>query len=123
MTNGAVVVLGACGRNFAAGMSGGLAYVFDERNDFTQKRCNTASVDLDPLEAEDEEFLRRLISKHMVLTGSSRARWILQHWADTLPRFVKVFPHEYKRVLQKNKPEPSLIVHQEAPFAAEVQHG
>lgn len=123
MTNGTVVVLGACGRNFAAGMSGGIAYVFDERDDFTQKRCNTASVDLDPLETEDEEFLRRLISRHMVLTGSSRARWILQHWADTLPRFVKVFPHEYKRVLRKVEAAPPLIVHQPTPVAAEVQHG
>ena len=123
MTNGTVVVLGGCGRNFAAGMSGGLAYVFDEKNDFTQERCNLASVDLDPLESEDEELLRRLISKHMVLTGSSRARWILQHWAETLPRFVKVFPHEYKRVLQKNQPAPPLIVPIEPVIAAEVQHG
>jgi glutamate synthase domain-containing protein 3 len=123
MTNGTVVVLGACGRNFAAGMSGGTAYVFDEKNDFTQKRCNTASVDLDPLETEDEELLRRLISKHMVLTGSSRARWILQHWSETLPRFVKVFPHEYKRVLAKNATAPPLVVTEQNAVAAEAQHG
>ena len=123
MTNGTVVVLGACGRNFAAGMSGGLAYVFDEKNDFTQKRCNVASVDLDPLESEDEEMLRRLVSKHMVLTGSSRARWILQHWGETLPRFVKVFPHEYKRVLAKQAVSLPVIVNQQNAVAAEVQHG
>ena len=123
MTNGTVVVLGACGRNFAAGMSGGIAYVFDEKSDFIQKRCNTASVDLDPLEAEDEDLLRRLVSRHMVLTGSSRARWILQHWAETLPRFVKVFPHEYKRVLSKQSVAPPLAVREEVAVAAEVQHG
>jgi glutamate synthase domain-containing protein 2/glutamate synthase domain-containing protein 3 len=123
MTNGTVVVLGACGRNFAAGMSGGIAYVFDEKNDFTQKRCNTASVDLDPLESEDEELLRRLISKHMVLTGSSRARWILQHWSETLPRFVKVFPQEYKRVLSKSATASPLVVTEQNAVAAGVQHG
>jgi glutamate synthase domain-containing protein 2/glutamate synthase domain-containing protein 1/glutamate synthase domain-containing protein 3 len=123
MTNGTVVVLGACGRNFAAGMSGGLAYVFDEKNDFTHKRCNVASVDLDPLESEDEELLHRLISKHMVLTGSSRAQWILQHWGETLSRFVKVFPHEYKRVLRKNVSVPTLVLHEPPAVTAEVQRG
>jgi glutamate synthase domain-containing protein 2/glutamate synthase domain-containing protein 3 len=124
MTNGTVVVLGACGRNFAAGMSGGVAYVFDEKNDFTQKRCNLATVDLDPLESEDEALLRRLISKHMVLTGSSRARWILQHWGETVSRFVKVFPHEYKRVLKSTPTLPKLVVvPEQSALAAEVQHG
>ena len=123
MTNGTVVVLGACGRNFAAGMSGGLAYVYDEKSDFTQKRCNTASVDLDPLEVEDEELLRRLVSKHMALTGSSRARWILQHWSEALPRFVKVFPHEYKRVLATNRVAPSAAINHQDAVAAGVQHG
>jgi glutamate synthase domain-containing protein 3 len=123
MTNGTVVVLGACGRNFAAGMSGGIAYVFDEKNDFVQKRCNTASVDLDPFEAEDEELLRHLVSRHMVLTGSSRARWILQHWAETLPRFVKVFPHEYKRVLTKRTVTAALTLPETVPVATGVHHG
>jgi glutamate synthase domain-containing protein 2/glutamate synthase domain-containing protein 1/glutamate synthase domain-containing protein 3 len=123
MTNGTVIVLGACGRNFAAGMSGGIAYVYDEYNDFTRERCNLASVDLDPLESEDEELLRRLISKHMVLTGSSRARWILQHWAEVLPRFVKVFPHEFKRVLKKPQPTSLPILVTPAAVSAEVQHG
>ena len=123
MTNGTVVVLGACGRNFAAGMSGGLAYVYDEKNDFTQKRCNLASVDLDPLDVDDEELLRKLISKHMVLTGSSRARWVLQYWSEVLPHFVKVFPHEYKRVLQKADVAPPLTIRQARAVGAEVQHG
>ncbi len=123
MTNGTVVVLGACGRNFAAGMSGGLAYVFDEKNDFSQERCNLATVDLDPLESEDEDFLRRLVSKHMVLTGSSRARWILQHWGEVVSRFVKVFPHEYKRVLASRKAVPQFVVAGQNEVAAGVQHG
>ena len=123
MTNGTVVVLGSCGRNFAAGMSGGIAYVFDEKNDFSQKRCNPATVDLDPLENEDEELLRRLISKHMVLTGSSRARWLLQHWGEIVSRFVKVFPHEYKRALTSRKAVPQFIPAEQNAVATEVQHG
>ena len=82
MTNGTVVVLGACGRNFAAGMSGGIAYVFDDKNDFVQKRCNTASVISIRWRLRTNELLRRLVSRHMVLTGSSARRWILQHWAE-----------------------------------------
>ncbi|MGC2511033.1 MAG: glutamate synthase-related protein, partial [Acidobacteriaceae bacterium] len=77
MTNGRVVVLGACGRNFAAGMNGGIAYVYDERGDFAQKRCNPASVDLEPLIDEREiEELQTLITRHRDLTGSPRAGWI-----------------------------------------------
>src|SRR5438046_5306728 len=69
MTNGLVVVLGSCGRNFAAGMSGGVAYVFDERLDFTEKRCNRQSVDLEPvIEAQDEEVVQGLVERHYELT-------------------------------------------------------
>jgi glutamate synthase domain-containing protein 2/glutamate synthase domain-containing protein 1/glutamate synthase domain-containing protein 3 len=100
MTKGLAVVLGKCGRNFAAGMSGGIAYVFDEEDDFSRKRCNLAMVDLEPvIESNDVELLHRLIARHAELTGSLRARWILNHWAETQVRFIKVFPHEYKRVL------------------------
>ncbi len=100
MTNGMVAVLGACGRNFAAGMSGGIAYVFDELGDFTEKRCNLESVDIEPvLDAEDERILRDLVRRHALLTSSRRGQWILDHWRDALPRFIKVFPHEFKRVL------------------------
>jgi glutamate synthase (NADPH/NADH) large chain len=99
MTNGLVLVLGACGRNFAAGMSGGIAYIFDERLDFTAKRCNLASVDLEPvLEPQDTKILNNLIRRHLELTGSRRAKWILENWFELLPRFIKVFPHEFKRV-------------------------
>jgi glutamate synthase domain-containing protein 2/glutamate synthase domain-containing protein 1/glutamate synthase domain-containing protein 3 len=111
MTNGTVVVIGKTGRNFAAGMSGGYAYVYDERGDFPARRCNHSSVDLEPLVApEDVVRVRGLLERHRDLTGSPRAAWILEHWSDAQPRFIKVFPHEYKRVLGVAR-------------AAEVQHG
>ena len=100
MTNGTVIVLGKTGRNFGAGMSGGVAYVYDGRGDFAARRCNKVSVDLEPLAAEaDVERVRALLERHRDLTGSPRAAWVLEHWADAQPRFIKVFPHEYKRVL------------------------
>ena len=100
MTNGLVVVLGKAGRNFAAGMSGGIAYVLDEKGDFAEKRCNTAAVDLEAVASEEDvQLIYGLIGKHAALTGSPRAKWILENWEQMLPRFIKVFPHEYKRVL------------------------
>src|SRR5690349_18444938 len=100
MTKGLVVVLGRCGRNFAAGMSGGIAYVLDERGDFATKRCNPAGVDLEPVaESQDILTLTETIRRHVEATGSPRGKWVLENFADMLPRFVKVFPHEYKRVL------------------------
>ena len=99
MTKGLVVVLGRCGRNFAAGMSGGIAYVLDEPGDFAEKRCNTAAVDLEPVDG-DAALLRNLIERHFEFTGSPRAKWILENWSSMLPKFIKVFPHEYKRVLK-----------------------
>jgi glutamate synthase domain-containing protein 3 len=100
MTKGLVIVLGKCGRNFGAGMSGGIAFVLDEKGDFAEKRCNLAGVDLEPVaEAQDAVILRGLIAKHVEATGSPRGKWILENWAEMLPKFIKVFPHEYKRVL------------------------
>ena len=100
MTNGTVIVLGSTGRNFAAGMSGGVAYVYDDQGDFSTRRCNKVSVDLEPLvEDADVERVKALLERHRDFTGSPRAAWILEHWADAQPRFIKVFPHEYKRVL------------------------
>ncbi|MBZ5647402.1 MAG: glutamate synthase large subunit [Acidobacteriia bacterium] len=100
MTRGLVAVLGKCGRNFAAGMNGGIAYVLDERGDFAAKRCNLGSVDLEPvLDGPDVQTLRNLIARHVEMTGSPRGQWVLDNWDELLPRFVKVFPHEYKRVL------------------------
>ncbi len=99
MTRGVVAVLGTTGRNFAAGMTGGIAYVMDDTGEFAAARCNRGSVDLEPLaDPEDVSALRRLVTRHMDLTGSLRAHWILDHWETVLLKFVKVFPHEYKRV-------------------------
>ena len=115
MTGGTVVVLGRTGRNFAAGMSGGVAYVFDDDGQFA-RRCNTAMVSLNPVLAAaeqdaqvdraiwhkghaDETLLRGLIEAHYKYTGSLRARHILDHWAESRAKFVKVFPNEYKRAL------------------------
>jgi glutamate synthase domain-containing protein 3 len=101
MTNGTVVVLGRTGRNFAAGMSGGLAYVFDEQGEFARVRCNQAGVDLEPLfEREDLLLLEGLIRKHVEYTGSALGKRLLAHWSENLKNFVKVFPHEYKRILK-----------------------
>ena len=105
MTGGVVVVLGACGRNFAAGMSGGFAYVFDERNNFAATRCNHGSVDLETvLEDDDAELLNALIHRHAELTASQRAQSILRDWPDSLARFIKVFPRDLKRALDRNLP-------------------
>jgi glutamate synthase domain-containing protein 2/glutamate synthase domain-containing protein 1/glutamate synthase domain-containing protein 3 len=100
MTNGTVVVIGSTGRNFAAGMSGGRAFVYDDQGDFSTRRCNKASVDLEPLVLpEDIAEVRALLERHRELTGSPRAAWILERWEAAQPLFIKVFPHEYKRVL------------------------
>jgi glutamate synthase domain-containing protein 3 len=101
MTNGLVIVLGKTGRNFAAGMSGGFAYVLDESGGFQRYRCNKTSVDLEPVSDADELLLRNWIFRHLEMTGSPRARWILENWTEMLPKFVKVFPHEFKRVMLK----------------------
>ncbi|HWU67938.1 MAG TPA: glutamate synthase-related protein, partial [Stenotrophobium sp.] len=121
MTGGTVVVLGATGRNFAAGMSGGIAYVYDPDGAFAGK-CNMAMVALEPLQSSaeqesrldralwhheirggaaqtDEVILKKLVERHFKLTGSTRARNLLDDWANSRRKFVKVFPHEYKRAL------------------------
>ncbi|WP_338052618.1 glutamate synthase large subunit [Rhodocyclus purpureus] len=114
MTGGTVVVLGQTGRNFAAGMSGGVAYVYDAIGDF-DRRCNTAMVTLEPVlpAAEqsageprhrgeaDESLLRRLIEAHAANTGSARAKEILANWEEARSRFVKVMPNEYRRALRE----------------------
>jgi glutamate synthase (NADPH/NADH) large chain len=128
MTGGCVVVLGPTGRNFAAGMSGGIAYVLDERGDF-ERRCNMAMVELEPIDPgdvspfdqangdslerfnfvnlfhdmtkDDELRLHAIIEKHRRYTGSERAKAILDNWAAYLPKFVKVMPVEYRKALEK----------------------
>ncbi|QGZ40259.1 glutamate synthase (NADPH/NADH) large chain [Pseudoduganella flava] len=118
MTGGTVVVLGATGRNFAAGMSGGIAYVYDPDGDF-EKKCNLSMVSLEEVlpaaehddkatwhaqhrngtPESDEAILKRLIERHFKHTGSTRARLLLDNWAESRGKFVKVFPNEYKRAL------------------------
>ncbi|MBI1965481.1 MAG: glutamate synthase subunit alpha [Betaproteobacteria bacterium] len=115
MTGGSVVVLGQSGRNFAAGMSGGIAYVLDINGEFS-KYCNPSMVALEPLATEteqeaklarelwhggvaDEAIVKRLIENHARYTGSAQARRILERWSEFRPQFVKVFPHEYRRAL------------------------
>jgi glutamate synthase (ferredoxin) len=99
MTGGRVVVLGRTGRNFAAGMSGGVAYVLDRDGDFAA-RCNRGMVDLEPLDrAEDIQIVRDLIDRHVALTGSTFAARIAADWVALQPRFVKVMPRDYRRVL------------------------
>jgi glutamate synthase (NADPH/NADH) large chain len=105
MTRGLVVILGPTGRNFAAGMTGGIAYVLDETGEFCAVGCNRASVAFEPLQQEDIATLTDLIGRHHALTGSPRAQRILQQWDVFLPHFVKVFPHEYKKVLEKKRGE------------------
>jgi glutamate synthase (NADPH/NADH) large chain len=144
MTGGTIVVLGYTGRNFAAGMSGGVAYVLDEEGDF-ERRCNLAMVELEavPEEAQvmeelgggdleshgrvnvkhlgqsDERLLRVLIQKHLHYTGSQRAKKILDHWEKFLPKFVKVMPTEYRRALK----EMAAAQEGAQPKAGIAQHG
>jgi glutamate synthase (NADPH/NADH) large chain len=127
MTNGTVIVLGNTGRNFAAGMSGGRAYVYDDQGDFSTRRCNRAAVDLEPLAgAEDESLVRGLLQRHIELTGSPQAAWILEHWETTQARFIKVFPHEHKRVLGVPRVDAVYAAptnHSPLVAAGQVQHG
>ncbi|TDO20602.1 glutamate synthase large subunit [Pedobacter duraquae] len=100
MTGGEVLVIGNTGSNFAAGMSGGIAWVYDSDGNFPSK-CNQEMVDLDPLNEEDEMRISILLKKHIKLTGSKLAEFILNDWATQSAHFVKVFPKEYKAVLLK----------------------
>ena len=99
MTGGRVLVLGRTGRNFAAGMSGGIAYVVDDDGLFA-RRCNRGMVDIESLEDdEDIDFVRSLISRHATITGSARAAYLLTVWSSTAARIIKVVPRDYKRIL------------------------
>jgi glutamate synthase (ferredoxin) len=102
MTGGRIVVLGPTGRNFAAGMSGGIAYVLDESGDF-HSRCNKDMVYLESIDEEEIEEVEEMIRKHAEYTRSGRARKILAAWEEMVPRFVKVMPKDYKRMLQAMK--------------------
>jgi glutamate synthase (ferredoxin) len=100
MTGGNVVVLGATGRNFAAGMSGGVAYILDPAGTFPS-HCNKQMVELEKLEKKEEiDLVKGMIERHAQYTGSQRAKQVLNLWTDMVPKFVKVIPKDYKRVLQ-----------------------
>jgi glutamate synthase (NADPH/NADH) large chain len=100
MTGGRALILGKTGRNFAAGMSGGIAWVYNPEGTFAEN-CNTEMVDLDPLSVQDEEQILTLLRKHITLTGSKLAQQILNNWNEASTQFVKVYPREYKKVLEK----------------------
>ncbi|WP_316748203.1 glutamate synthase large subunit [Pedobacter gandavensis] len=100
MTGGEVLVIGDTGSNFAAGMSGGVAWIYDVKQEFTNK-CNKEMVDLDPLDEQDELRINVLLKKHIQLTDSSLAKFILSDWATQSAHFIKVFPKEYKAVMMK----------------------
>ena len=105
MTGGRAVILGRTGRNFAAGMSGGIAYVLDKEKNFAIQ-CNKAMVDLDPLELEeDKEWLRKTVEDFTSTTGSEVGNQLLKDWSESVGKFVKVFPHEYRRALQELEEE------------------
>ncbi|WP_183574525.1 glutamate synthase large subunit [Mucilaginibacter sp. X5P1] len=100
MTGGRALILGKTGRNFAAGMSGGIAWVYNPDNTFAEN-CNMEMVDLDPLSIKDEEEILSLLRKHIQLTGSKVAQELLNNWNKVSGQFVKVYPKEYKKVLEK----------------------
>ncbi len=103
MTGGRVIVLGKTGRNFAAGMSGGIAYVFDERGEMPEN-CNTDMVTLQAMtEPDDIDYVRRMLKCHLEATHSSFAERILANWEESLPKFVRVMPQDYERMLKRFK--------------------
>ena len=102
MTGGRVVILGGTGRNFAAGMSGGIAYLYDV-NERISTKCNMEMIDLDNLTEEDEALINNMIQQHYNYTGSTVAKFILKDFENQKEHFVKVFPKDYKKVLSGKK--------------------
>src|SRR3990172_1723421 len=101
MTGGRAFAIGPTGRNFAAGMSGGIAYVLDESGLF-KSRCNPEMVALEPFDQKDDvEAVRSLLERHVLHTGSERAKKILSAWDAYQPKFVKVMPTDYRRVIEE----------------------
>ena len=109
MTGGKVIVLGSTGRNFAAGMSGGIAYVFDPENKFTQGLCNEETIEFEEIDAVEGEELKTLINRHVDYTNSNKASEILKDWEHNLSKFVKVMPIEYKRALKRLETEEKMV--------------
>lgn len=109
MTGGKVVVLGKTGRNFAAGMSGGIAYVFDPENKFVNGLCNTESIEFETVIDEDALDLKMMIEKHYLYTNSQRAKYLLENWEQNIEKFIKVMPTEYKIALKRLKTEEPMV--------------
>jgi glutamate synthase domain-containing protein 3 len=108
MTGGRVVVLGPTGRNFAAGMSGGIAYIWDREGDFNLN-CNLALVELESIsDPEEQAEVKELIQRHLDLTGSTQAQKALENWDEFLSQCIRVMPTDYKRVLEEMKKEQAL---------------
>ncbi|MDB2633681.1 glutamate synthase large subunit, partial [Flavobacteriaceae bacterium] len=101
MTGGKVIVLGKTGRNFAAGMSGGIAYVYDPENKFSNGLCNTETIEFEYISEEDAAELKAIIEKHVLYTESKKGATLLADWDESLDNFVKVMPTEYKRALER----------------------
>jgi glutamate synthase domain-containing protein 3 len=122
MTGGTVVVIGRTGRNFAAGMSGGVAYVLDEHQLF-DTLCNLDMVDLESIwQPQDERVLRDLIERHLRWTGSQQAARILDNWQEMSGRFVKVMPIDYRKALQRLR-EREAVTGEQSPATEEVFRG
>jgi glutamate synthase domain-containing protein 2/glutamate synthase domain-containing protein 3/glutamate synthase domain-containing protein 1 len=118
MTGGVAVVLGKTGRNFAAGMSGGIAFVLDEEGVFPSL-CNRSMVDLEPVvKPHDVDLLQALVENHRRLTGSAPAQYVLENWDTLLPKFVKVMPIDYRRVLEQMEREQALAAQAPQEMAA-----
>ncbi|MFY9243779.1 MAG: glutamate synthase large subunit [Polaribacter sp.] len=109
MTGGKIIVLGKTGRNFAAGMSGGIAYVYDPENKFTNGLCNTETIDFETISEEDASDLKATIEKHVLYTDSQKGTILLADWDNSLNNFVKVMPTEYKRALERLKTEEPMF--------------
>ena len=109
MTGGKVVVLGGTGRNFAAGMSGGIAYVYDPKDKFTNGLCNTETIEFEQIEKEEAAELKALIEKHVLYTNSNRGKELLKDWDNSIGNFVKIMPIEYKRALKRLETEEPMV--------------
>ncbi|KJD34166.1 glutamate synthase [Tamlana nanhaiensis] len=109
MTGGKVVVLGKTGRNFAAGMSGGIAFVYDPDNKFVNGLCNTETIEFEEVLTQDAEELKALIEKHVLYTNSNRGKELLENWETTQSKFVKVMPTEYKKALIRLETEEEMF--------------
>ncbi|SDK28813.1 glutamate synthase (NADPH/NADH) large chain [Catalinimonas alkaloidigena] len=109
MTGGRVVVLGETGRNFAAGMSGGVAYIYDPHENFPSQ-CNKELVELEALEEEDKELVRELVENHAMYTESALAQGLLENWEKEIGSFIKVMPREYKAVLQRRRQQQEEVL-------------